>query len=152
RPADPIGTRAMLTVMSGSTQPTRERRAGEECAMTTARRGASPAATGARRGVKLSRKEQGERTRRAILDAAVELYADTGYRGTGLMAIGRRAGVHHATVLYHFGSARDLLIAALRERDRRLSEFARGPRREGGLAALRSLPLVAEFNRDNALW
>ena len=40
-----------------------------------------------------SRKQQGEQTRRAILQAAVELYSERGLRGTGLMTIGERAGV-----------------------------------------------------------
>ena len=68
--------------------------------------------------VRVSRKEQGELTRRAIVQAAVELYAEAGVRGTGLMAIGDRAGVSHATVLYHFGSSMGLLLAVLAERDR----------------------------------
>lgn len=93
-----------------------------------------------------SRKEQGEHTRRAILDAAVELYAERGVRGTGLMAIGERAGVHHATVLYHFGSSRKLLVAVLEARDQMFFDFTRGAFRDGGLAALAALPVVARFH------
>jgi AcrR family transcriptional regulator len=98
-----------------------------------------------------SRKEQGEQTRRAILDAAVALYAENGVRGTGLMAIGERAGVHHATVLYHFGSSHGLLVAVLEERDRMFFDFSRGAFRDGGLAALRALPVVARFHLANPL-
>lgn len=98
-----------------------------------------------------SRKEQGEQTRRAILDAAVALYAENGVRGTGLMAIGERAGVHHATVLYHFGSSHGLLVAVLEERDRLFFDFSRGAFRDGGLAALRALPVVARFHLANPL-
>src|SRR4051794_29733888 len=65
------------------------------------------------------RKAQGEQTKQAILDAALELYAETGFRGTGLIAIGERAGVTHATVLYHYGSSHELLMAVLEERERR---------------------------------
>jgi len=93
-----------------------------------------------------SRKEQGEHTRRAILDAAVELYAERGVRGTGLIAIGERAGVHHATVLYHFGSSRKLLVAVLEDRDQMFFDFTRGAFRDGGLAALAALPVVARFH------
>jgi AcrR family transcriptional regulator len=57
-------------------------------------------------GAKVSRKEQGEQTRRAIVQAAVELYAEAGVRGTGLIDIGERAGVSHATIFYHFGSSK----------------------------------------------
>lgn len=101
---------------------------------------------------RLSRKEQGEQTRRAILKAAMELYAETGFRGTGLMAIGERAGVHHATVLYHFGSSSDLLLAVLEERDREFMQFSREGYAQGGLAALRNLPLFARFNVAHPLW
>ena len=100
----------------------------------------------------VSRKEQGEQTRRAILQAAVELYAETGYRGTGLMAIGRRAGVHHATVLYHYRSSHELLAAVLDERDRQLLDFTRDALKEGGLEALENLPLVARFTLENGVW
>ena len=94
----------------------------------------------------MSRKEQGEETRRAILEAAVELYAESGFRGTALKAIGERAGVHHATVLYHYRTSRDLLVAVLKERDRRYLEFTREAFQEGGLKPLESLSLMARFN------
>jgi AcrR family transcriptional regulator len=101
---------------------------------------------------RVSRKEQGEQTRRAILEAAVALYAESGFRGTGLMAIGQRAGVHHATVLYHYRSARALLLAVLAERDRRFLEFSREAFGGGGLSALRNLSVVARFNVANPVW
>jgi len=100
----------------------------------------------------LSRKQQGEQTRRAILQAAVELYAETGFRGTGLMAIGERAGVHHATVLYHYGTSRDLLLAVLGERDRQFAEFSREAFAGGGLHALRNFPINARFNLAHPVW
>lgn len=99
-----------------------------------------------------SRKEQGELTRRAILDAAIALYAEAGVRGTGLMAIGKRAGVHHATVLYHFKSSRELLLAVLQERDRLFLEYSRDVLDRGGLEALRLLPFVGRFNVEHPVW
>jgi len=100
----------------------------------------------------MSRKEQGEETRRAILDAAVELYAESGFRGTALKAIGERAGVHHATVLYHYRTSRELLVAVLQERDRRYLEFMRAAFQEGGLKPIENLPLMARFNLENHVW
>ena len=87
--------------------------------------------------------------RQAILEAARALYADAGFRGTGLTAIGARAGVTHAAVLYHFGSSAHLLLAVLEERDRQFREryeevFVGSP-----LAALARLPEVARFNVEN---
>ena len=101
---------------------------------------------------RLSRKAQGEQTRRAILRAAVELYAETGVRGTGLIAIGERAGVHHATVLYHYRSSRELLLAVLDERDRQFRDFSRAAFKPGGLHALRNLPVTARFNVEHPVW
>jgi AcrR family transcriptional regulator len=97
-----------------------------------------------------ARKQQGEKTKAAILESAIELYADAGVRGTGLMAIGERAGVHHATVLYHFGSSKDLLFAVLAERDRRFAEYSAEAFGSGGLDAITNLPVVARFNVENA--
>jgi AcrR family transcriptional regulator len=124
--------------------------------MTTARRGGRPRAASARpprRATRtLSRKEQGEETRRAILEAAVALYAESGFRGTALKAIGQRAGVHHATVLYHYRTSRDLLVAVLQERDRRYLEFTRAAFQEGGLKPIENLALMARFNQENQVW
>ena len=57
----------------------------------------------------MARPARGQARRQAILEAAMELYAKGGFRGTGLTAIGERVGVSHAAVLYHFGTARNLL-------------------------------------------
>jgi AcrR family transcriptional regulator len=112
-----------------------------------------PKRSNARRpAARRTRVQQGEDTRRAILDAAVALYAEGGFRGTGLIAIGQRAGVHHATVLYHYRTGKDLLLAVLKERDRRFRELSRETRAEGGLAALRSLPMAGAFNATHPLW
>jgi len=96
------------------------------------------------------RPARGSDTRRAILAAAMALYARRGVKGTGLAAIGQAAGVTHAGVLYHFGSSRKLLLAVLDERDRRFRrETAEHWRGKSGLDALRQLPRLAEWNRAN---
>lgn len=125
--------------------------------MTTARRREPTRRTaaprngrGAKRG--MSRKAQGEETRQAILDAAVALYAEAGFRGTALKAIGERAGVHHATVLYHYRTSRELLVAVLKERDRRYMEFMQDEFREGGLKPLENLSRMARFNLKHPVW
>ena len=92
------------------------------------------------------RRRQGEQTKRAIIQAAIDLYAANGFRGTGLMAIGERAGVAHATVLYHYGSSQALLMAVLDERERRFIEATASAWAEPGLGVLRNLPQVARFH------
>ena len=102
------------------------------------------------RAVGVVRPPRGEETRRAILEAAMVLYAKGGFRGTGLAAIGRSAGVTHAGVLYHFGSVQKLLQAVIDERDRRFwHETADTWAGHDGLDALRRLPKLAEWNRAN---
>lgn len=54
------------------------------------------------------------RTRREqILDAAVDLFATTGYRGTSIAAVAERVGITDAGVLYHFNTKEDLLLGVL---------------------------------------
>jgi AcrR family transcriptional regulator len=96
------------------------------------------------------RTSRGSDTKRAILEAAMALYARSGVNGTGLSAIGEAAGVTHAGVLYHFGSSRDLLLAVLDERDRRFwRETADTWEGRSGIEALRQLPRLAEWNARN---
>ena len=54
-----------------------------------------------------------ERSRRAILDAAEQLFARDGYRGASLRGIGEQAGVSRGTPGYFFGSKEDLYRAVL---------------------------------------
>ena len=96
------------------------------------------------------RPARGTDTRRAILEAAMALYARRGVKGTGLAAIGQAAGVTHAGVLYHFGSVQKLLQAVIDERDRRFwRETPATWEGHDGLDALRRLPRLAEWNAAN---
>ena len=51
--------------------------------------------------------------REEILDAAVELFSRFGYRGTGLIALGKRVGMTHAGILSYFGTKEGLLRAVM---------------------------------------
>lgn len=89
---------------------------------------------------------RGKQTRQHILDAALELFSENGYRGTGLMAIGEKAGVTHAAVLYHFGSSEGLLMAVLDERLRRFEAEAGNAFEGEPIDIIRALPAIATFN------
>lgn len=65
---------------------------------------------------------------------------------------GQRAGVHHATVLYHVRTAKDLLLAVLESHDRQFPELTREILREGGLRALANLPAAGRFHAEHPLW
>ena len=77
---------------------------------------ATPAGTAKADG--FERRAHGERTRQRILEAAIELFAEHGYRGTGLSAVAERAGLSGAGLLYYFGSMERLLQEVVAERDR----------------------------------
>ena len=62
-----------------------------------------------------ARRRDAAASRRAILDAAEELFAQRGYDGASLGEIGRRAGVSSALPAYFFGG-KDGLYAAVLER------------------------------------
>ena len=68
---------------------------------------------------------RGRARRRAIVDAAVTLFATNGYRGTSVAAVAEVAGVTDAGVLYHFKTKADLLLAVLAAHDERYAEMIR---------------------------
>jgi len=56
--------------------------------------------------------------RQQILDRAVEVYADLGFEGTSLRAIGEAIGVSHAALRRYFDTREELFLEVLREKDR----------------------------------
>ncbi|MEN2742471.1 TetR/AcrR family transcriptional regulator [Microbacterium sp. X-17] len=58
-----------------------------------------------------------EKTREAILDAALAVFAEGGFRGGSLREIASRVGVTDPALLHHFGTKSGLLEAVLRRRD-----------------------------------
>ncbi|HEX7131608.1 MAG TPA: TetR/AcrR family transcriptional regulator [Iamia sp.] len=80
-------------------------------------------------GVKGQVQARGVERRRAIVAAATEHFAREGYRGTGIAAIAKEAGVTTGGVLHHFGSKEGLLVAVLQQRDRdAVAAFRAAPR------------------------
>lgn len=65
------------------------------------------------------RAELAAQRRAEIIEAAIELWAMNGSRGTGITAVAERAGMTHAGLLHHFGSKDNLLLAVIAERDAR---------------------------------
>lgn len=90
--------------------------------------------------------DRGRRRRAEIVAKAIELFADSGFRATGMGRIAAEVGLTHAGLLHHFGSKERLLeaVVALRdERDQGLFEEIIG---DGGLGMVERLPLLAEHN------
>ncbi|MFF4950029.1 TetR/AcrR family transcriptional regulator [Streptomyces chattanoogensis] len=72
------------------------------------------------RGARRSGGRQAQRAERraAILEAAMELIAERGYRRTSLAAVAERAGLTQQGLLHHFPTKELLLVAVLEARDR----------------------------------
>jgi AcrR family transcriptional regulator len=87
-------------------------------------------------GVKGQVQQRGVARRKAILDAAIELFSAHGYRGTGIAAIAERVGITPSGVLHHFGSKEGLLRAVVEERDAREEERLAGFWHQRGLDAI----------------
>jgi AcrR family transcriptional regulator len=73
-------------------------------------------------GVKGQVQRRGVERRRAMVDAAIELFARQGVRGTGVAAIAERVGATPSALIHHFGSKDGLVRAVLEEADRRALE------------------------------
>ncbi len=65
-----------------------------------------------------TRQPRGDLRRQQIIDAAVELFAAKGYRGTGVAALADRVGMTATGLLYYFGTKERLLREVVAERDR----------------------------------
>jgi AcrR family transcriptional regulator len=57
-------------------------------------------------------------TERALLEAARELFARNGYRGTSVRAITSKAGANLGAVTYHFGSKENLYLHLIRTHEK----------------------------------
>ncbi len=86
-----------------------------------------------------------EHTRRAILDAALEVFAESGFRSGSLRQVADRVGISEAGILHHFDSKKALLAEVLRRRDdQSAAEYPEGwPDPE---TALRALLATVETN------
>lgn len=96
-------------------------------------------------GVKGQVQRRGVERRRAIIDAAIELFARQGYRGTGIAAVAEQAGVTAPAVIHHFGSKEKLLEAVINELDRRALERVAEYAGLDPLSALRAIVRDTEY-------
>ncbi len=66
---------------------------------------------------------RGRARREQILDAAIELFARQGYRGTGLLGLAEVVGISHVGILHHFGTKEDLLRSVMERRDESINRL-----------------------------
>lgn len=101
-------------------------------------------------GVKGQIQARGVERRRAIVAAATEHFAREGYRGTGIAAIAKEAGVTTGGVLHHFGSKEGLLVAVLQQRDREAVAAFESHPSDSVADELDRWVAVASWNEDRA--
>jgi len=92
--------------------------------------------------------QRGANTRRAIVDAALDVFAVRGFRSSALGEIADKVGLTPAGILYHFGSKEALLVAVIAERDRRAGDLITGLTGldgDRGLDSLHELLRIAEL-------
>ncbi len=71
---------------------------------------------------RLGKKEQAERTRKRILDAAIRLFARRGFASTSMADLAGAIDMTPGVLYWHFESKEDLLVATLLELQRRFAE------------------------------
>src|SRR4051812_7297177 len=59
----------------------------------------------------------GRASRKAILAAAADVFAENGYRGTSLTEIANRVGMTQPGLLHHFSTKDQLLLAVVEEHE-----------------------------------
>lgn len=91
----------------------------------------------------------GPERRTAILEAAVRIYGERGFRGTGLHAIAAEVGISHTGVLHHFGTKENLLRALVQYRlERQAADYVVFS--IGGRAGIAMVPRIAERLLDDS--
>lgn len=84
-------------------------------------------------------------TRTTILDAALEVFAESGYRAGSLRDVATRVGMSEAGVLHHFPTKSALLAAVLERRDERSFEFL--PDLNDGAGSARGIVRLIAYNQ-----
>src|SRR5260221_4268606 len=74
----------------------------------------------------MQREEKSERSRRQVLDAALQLFSHQGYRATSVREIAETAGVSTGNVYHHF-PAKEALFNTLLDEFWKISETPRYP-------------------------
>lgn len=86
-----------------------------------------------------------ELTRRAILDAALTVFAQNGYRRGSLKSVAELVGISEAGLLHHFKNKSDLLAAVLDRRDDQARELFNLDDKDGHQLLL-SLVALTQYN------
>lgn len=100
---------------------------------------------GRRRGGRRGPYAKTPHKRREILDAALEVFARSGYRAGSLRDVAERVGMSEAGLLHHFPNKSALLAAVLERRDELTTGMVRGDS-EDPILTLHGLVRLAAYN------
>lgn len=73
------------------------------------------------------------------MTAALELFANGGYRGTGMTEVAAQVGITEPAVLYHFGTKVGLLRAVVEQHAELSRNFAREVAEKGGIPGIHEI-------------
>ncbi|MFF3260182.1 TetR/AcrR family transcriptional regulator [Streptomyces sp. NPDC002932] len=90
---------------------------------------------------------KGRAKRVEILDQAMAIFGEAGYRGASLRVIATRCGISHPGLLHHFPTKQSLLLAVLEHRDEVDSEWL-GLGSPKSVGRLRRLVDLAALNAE----
>jgi AcrR family transcriptional regulator len=101
---------------------------------------------------RVNRADQRAATRAALIDAAIELWSEAGWKVTSIAAVAERAGVTDAGLLHHFGTKQNFVLAVLAELDRQTLTYWETVA-PTGLDLIRALPEMARRSEiQPGLW
>lgn len=87
------------------------------------------------------------RVRQEIIEAAVEVFAESGYRATTMKEIAARAGISEGGLVHHFPNKDELLSQVLDRHEQRAATHI--PKGSSGIAALQALvDIMEQDSRD----
>lgn len=92
---------------------------------------------------------RGDRSRQAILEAAVEVFAERGYRGASLASVAQAVGMTQAGLLHHYPSKEQLLFAVLNEHYHADGHLVGAAIARGGVELLDGLCSLMEHNTEH---
>jgi AcrR family transcriptional regulator len=92
---------------------------------------------------------RGDRSRQAILEAAVEVFAARGYRGASLASVAQAVGMTQAGLLHHYPSKEHLLVAVLNEHYHADGNLVGAAIARGGVDLLDGLCSLMEHNTQH---
>jgi AcrR family transcriptional regulator len=103
--------------------------------------------------VKQSVNRRGVATREALIDAALEQWAEAGWKVTSIATVADRVGVTGAGLLHHFGTKERFVLEVLTELDRRNRAYWESSGPPTGLDLIRALPeMTRRSNELPGLW